>query len=144
MIEAENDRVIKVYGVCFHGVEELKRVALSRKPKGGVYVGMRQERYPCFDSYDYASEDRYYTHFVFARNAEVLEHRLRILHGMAGTSVDGNGELGPTVYWAGDTHHPMQIMECDDIVIQEKKLPRFMAALQEWNVRDEYEKYLKI
>ena len=136
MIEVEKNRDVEVYGVCFHGVEELKRVALSRKPKDGVYVGIRQERYPCFDSYDYANEDRYYTHFVFAHNAEELEHRLRILHGIAGTSKDRNEELGPTIYWAGDTHHPMRITECEDIVVLEKGLPHFMKALQEWDEKE--------
>ena len=117
MIEIEKNRVIKVYGVCFHGVDELKKVALSRKPKDGVYVGIKQDRYPCFDSYDYAHEDRYYTHFVFASNEEELERRLHILYGMVGASEDRNRDLGPTIYWAGDTPHLMRIAECDDIVV---------------------------
>jgi len=132
IIEVEKDRAISVYGVCFNGVDELRKVALSKKQKDGIYVGIKLERYPCFDSSDYAYENRYYTHFVFARSKKELEHRLQILHGRNGVSTDMNAELGPTIYWAGDTHHPMQITECEDIMILEKKLPHFMATLQEW------------
>ena len=36
MIKVENNKQVCVYGVCFSGVDELKKVALSKQPKGGV------------------------------------------------------------------------------------------------------------
>lgn len=135
MIEVRKDRRVKVYGVCFNGLNELLNVALSHKPKDGVYVGMRRDRYPCFDSYDYTYENRYYTHFVFGRSKEELEHRLEILNSKTVAPKDGSAELrpGPTIYWEGDEHEPMQIPECDDVEVVQ---PHFMAALQEWNKKD--------
>ncbi len=135
MIEVGKERKVKVYGVCFNGLNELLNIALSHKPKDGVYVGMTRDRYPCFDSYDYTYENRYYTHFVFARSKEELEHRLGILNGkrMVPEGSDVKTELGPTIYWEGDEHEPMQILECDDVEVVQ---PHFMASLQEWNKKD--------
>lgn len=118
MIKVENNRKVCVYGICFSGVDELKRVALSKQSKGGVYVRARMESYPCFDSSDYAYEDRCYTHFVFGHSKEEVEYRLGILCGRGGRLADWSAELGPVIYWAGDTHHPMEFMECDDIVVE--------------------------
>lgn len=119
MIEIDKERQIEVYGVCFNGVNELKKVALSRKQKDGVYVGVKMERYPCFDSSDYAYEDRYYTYFVFARSKEGLESQLDALNNPGKyKNADKNEDLtAPMIYWNGDTHDPMRIPECDDIVV---------------------------
>ena len=80
LIEVNKERRLEVYGVCFSGVSELKKVALSGNPKNGVYVGVQMERYPCFDSSDYAYENRYYTHFVFAHSQEELKLKLDVLN----------------------------------------------------------------
>ena len=120
MIKVENNKKVSVYGVCFSGVNELKKVALSKQPKDGVYVRAKLESYPCFDSSDYAYEDRCYTHFVFGHSKEEVEYRLGILCGRGGRLADWSAELGPVIYWAGDTYYPMEIMECDDIVVVDK------------------------
>lgn len=123
MIEVNKERRIEVYGVCFGGVSELKKVALSRKPKNGVYVGVQMERYPCFDSSDYAYENRYYTHFVFARSKEELELKLDVLNNPGKyKDIDKRGTiLAPMVYWNGDTDDPMVVPECDEIFVHEKR-----------------------
>ena len=120
MIKVENNKKVSVYGVCFSGVNELKKVALSKQPKDGVYVRAKLESYPCFDSSDYAYEDRCYTHFVFGHSKEEVEHRLDILCGRGVRLENWNLESGPIIYWAGDTYYPMEIMECDDIVVVDK------------------------
>ena len=120
MIKVGNNKKVSVYGVCFSGVNELKKVALSKQPKDGVYVRAKLESYPCFDSSDYAYEDRCYTHFVFGHSKEEVEHRLDLLSGRGVRPENSKAELGPIIYWEGDTYYPMEIMECDDIVVLEK------------------------
>ena len=112
MIEVNKERKIEVYGVCFSGVSELKRVALSKNPRNGVYVGVQMERYPCFDSSDYAYENRYYTHFVFAHSNEELELKLDILNNPGKCKgIDKRESI----------LDPMVVPECDEIVVQEKR-----------------------
>ena len=126
MVEVDKDRAIEVFGVRFCGVNELKKYACSGVPKEGVYVGMSRERYPCFDSSDFAYENRYRTYFVFANNREDVERKIRILERLRRSGGYGSltDDVVPAVYWEGDVHHPMQVPECDDIVIPEKKRPK--------------------
>lgn len=123
MIEVNKERRIEVYGVCFSGVSELKKVALSRNPKNGVYVGVQMERYPCFDSSDYAYENRYYTHFVFARSKGELELKLDAINNPGKyKDIDKRGTiLAPMVYWNGDTDDPMVVPECAEIFVHDKR-----------------------
>lgn len=123
MVELDKDRAIEVFGIRFCGVNELKKYACSGLSKGGVYVGMSRERYPCFDSSDYAYEDRYYTYLVFANNREDVERKVRILEsaGYCGGCRNITDDVAPVVYWDGDRHHPMQLPECDEVSVPEKK-----------------------
>lgn len=123
MIAVNKERRIEVYGVCFSGVSELKKVALSKNPKNGVYVGAQMERYPYFDSSDYAYENRYYTHFVFARSYEDLCFKLDVLNNPEKYKGIDNRErlLSPMVYWNGDVNDPMLVPECDEILVHEKR-----------------------
>ena len=123
MIEVNKERRIEVYGVCFGGVSELKKVALSGNPKNGVYVVVQMKRYPCFDSSDYAYENRYYTHFVFARSKEDLELKLYVLNNPEKyKGVDKKESiLAPMLYWNGDNDDPMLVPECDEIFVHEKR-----------------------
>ena len=123
MIEVNKERRIEVYGVCFSGVSELKKVALSRNPKNGVYVGVQMDIYPCFDISDYAYENRYYTHFVFAHSQEELELKLDALNNPEKYKGINEREtiLAPMVYWNGDTDDPIVVPECDEIFVHEKR-----------------------
>ena len=49
-----NTDKIRVLGVTFKDIHEAITYAQEGKPKKGVYVGVISERYPCFDSHDYA------------------------------------------------------------------------------------------
>jgi len=114
MKKVSNDATIKVYGVEFHGVMELKEYAVKGEAKEGVYVGMDAELYPCFDSSDYAYEDRFFCNFVFARSKEQLQKKLTSLRGMRQKASNYNKlteGMAPMVYWEGDTHHPMLLLE---------------------------------
>ena len=62
----------------FHGLKELKEVAFEKYDKeekmgDAPYVVIREKRYPCFDSEDYANEDRYYQAYYFTTDREKAE-----------------------------------------------------------------------
>ena len=62
---------LHVMGHTFHGIEEV----MSWKGKSPVILE-RSKLFPCFDSYDYANENRYYYHFLFCQdNADADEKR---------------------------------------------------------------------
>ena len=55
--------LLLIYGktaYCVTLLVEAISYALKGEPKEGVYVGVISERYPCFDSHDYAYENRRY------------------------------------------------------------------------------------
>ncbi len=115
-----NERVI-VYGVTFHGAADLLKYALSREPKEGVYVRQDSKGYPCFDSSDYAYEDRSYWNFVFARSAEEADERLKTVKSFSpkGDYCKLCDHGFPMAYWAGDTYHPIRVTPwCLDIKVR--------------------------
>lgn len=62
----------------FHGLKELQKVAYDKYNKeermgDSPYVVLREKRYPCFDSEDYANEDRYYQNYYFTTDREKAE-----------------------------------------------------------------------
>ena len=73
---------IRVYGVEFEDIYEVIRYSGSGKAKEGVYVDDDSQRYPCFDYEDYASENRYYWNFVFAKSKKELEKKMEALRKM--------------------------------------------------------------
>ena len=73
---------ITIMGVTFDGVDDIIRHAVGGKPKGGVYVGEDSQGYPCFDSDDYATENRCYWNFVFAASEQEMRQRLAELKEM--------------------------------------------------------------
>ena len=95
---------IQVYGAMFDGVNDIILHALKGISKDGVYVGEESQRYPCFDSEDYASESRYYWNFVFAKSKTELKDRMQKLKAMPviGSNFKKlNNELHPMGYWGG-------------------------------------------
>lgn len=115
--EYKNDETVMILGVEFHGVKEFIKCAREKKPHGGVYVGQDSMGYPCFDSYDYASENRSFWNFVFAKSEDELQKKLELL-----ATVDDKGNyrklhqdtpasLLPMAYWKGDTNDPLVISE---------------------------------
>lgn len=123
-LEIDNHRYIQVYGVVFHGVEELVRW-VNRESKEGVFVSANTEAYPCFDSCDYASEDRSYWNFFFAKDPEELQRKSALVKR---TPKEANNErltaqlveqVGPVIYWEGDSYHPMITLPCPDFELPE-------------------------
>ena len=117
-----NNQTVIVYGVEFHGSEELKKRAFSNDPKEGIYVGCDCERYPCFDSEDYATENRFYWNFVFARDKLELDQKIKLLEtcrcgcNYCKLTEATPEELYPMIYFQGDEIHPLNMTECENMV----------------------------
>ena len=101
----KNTNSFYVLGVKFENVQEAIEYAINERDKNGVYVGEDAKRYPCFDSEDYASEDRFFWNIVFARSKEELDGKLIELKSVSPqTNYNKFSEtLAPMVYWGGDS-----------------------------------------
>ena len=101
----KNTNSFYVLGVKFENIQEAIEYAINERDKNGVYVGEDAKRYPCFDSEDYASEDRFFWNIVFARSEEELNRRLIELKRVSPqTNYNKFSEtLAPMVYWEGDS-----------------------------------------
>ena len=116
MKKYKNNETIEVLGASFNGVKDMIEHARKRIPKDCVYVGEDSQLYPCFDSEDYMSENRYFTNLVFANSLEEIDKKLSILK-----QVEQNGnynkltvELHPMAYWQGDTCHDVLLTDRDE------------------------------
>lgn len=58
VIKIAYNRKITIFDVEFNGIEEIKEYALKGVAKDGVYVAEDSQSYPCFDSSDFAYENR--------------------------------------------------------------------------------------
>ena len=116
MKKYKNNETIEVLGASFNGVKDMIEHARKHIPKDGVYVGEDSQRYPCFDSEDYMSENRYFTNLVFAKSLEEIDEKLRILNQVEryGNYNKLNCELHPMAYWQGDTCHYVLLTEIND------------------------------
>ena len=111
----KNTSSFTVLGVKFKNIHEVIVCSAIGVAKEGIYVGRDCKRHPCFDAEDYASEDRFYWNFVFAKSQEGLDARLAELKK---TSPQSNyckfsNALAPMVYWAGDDFY--DVLVTDDI-----------------------------
>ena len=93
-----------VLGVIFENIQEAIEYAIKGLDKNGVFVGHDAELYPCFDSEDYASEDRFFWNIVFAKSKEELNRKLIELKSVSPqTNYNKFSEaLAPMIYWGGD------------------------------------------
>ena len=101
----KNTDSFNVLGVKFVNVTEAILYAIKGWAKNGIYVGNDAKLYPCFDSEDYASEDRFFWNIVFARSEEELNRKLVELKNVS-PQINYNKfseALAPMVYWEGDS-----------------------------------------
>ena len=114
----KNTNSFYVLGVKFENIQEAIEYAIKGLDKNGVFVGHDTELYPCFDSEDYASEDRFFWNIVFARSKEELDRKLIELKSVSPqTNYNKFSEaLAPMIYWAGDSFY--DVMVTDDIEAQ--------------------------
>lgn len=116
MKKIKNTEKIHVLGTTFKNIGEAIAYAVHGEPKDGVYVGEDSQRYPCFDSDDYATEDRYYWNLVFAKSEGELKEKLEKLKALPSQcNYDKFTEsLAPMAYWEGDRYFDVVIT--DDIL----------------------------
>lgn len=120
---------IRVFGVEFENIYEVIRYSGSGKAKNGVYVDDDSQRYPCFDYEDYASENRYYRNFVFAKSKKDLEKKMVALRKVdSSTNYDKLTEdLAPMIYWGGDTIY--EVMQTDNMDGSQSRKKSFVGLL---------------
>lgn len=123
----------RVFGVKFENINEVIRYAIDGTPKNGVYVGEDSQRYPCFDSEDYATENRYYWNFVFAHSKGELQQKLDNIKNRRELQCNYNKfteELAPMVYWEGDTNH--SVFLTNDICVKTFSLGSVIEQVKSW------------
>ena len=115
----KNTNSFYVLGVKFENIQEAIFYAIKEMTKNSIYVGKDAERYPCFDSEDYASEDRFFWNIVFARSKEELDRKLIELKSVSSqTNYNKFSEaLAPMVYWEGDSIY--DVIATEDIEAQQ-------------------------
>ena len=101
----KNTNSFYVLGVQFENIQEAIEYAIKGLDKNGVFVGHDTELYPCFDSEDYASEDRFFWNIVFARSKEELDRKLVELKSVSPQNNYNkfSETLDPMIYWGGDS-----------------------------------------
>lgn len=111
----KNTSSFTVLGVKFKNIHEVIVCSAIGVAKEDIYVGKDCKRYPCFDAEDYASEDRFYWNFVFAKSQEELDARLADLKKISpeGNYCKFSEALAPMVYWAGDDFY--DVIATEDI-----------------------------
>ncbi len=113
----KNTSSFSVLGVEFKNIREVIFCSINGNAKEGVYIGRDSKGYPCFDAEDYASEDRCYWNFVFAKSQEELDARLAELKRRQAECnyCKFSEALAPMVYWEGDSFY--DVKATDDISV---------------------------
>ncbi len=115
MKKIDNTARLKVFGVEFENIDEAIRFGVRKEAKDGVYVGVDRKGYPCFDSEDYASENRSFWNVVFAKSMEELEEKMIKLRRISPRDNYNkfSEALVPMAYWGGDSCYKVEVT--DDI-----------------------------
>jgi len=93
---------IRYNDVVYHGLKEVIAAAKDRK------IGLDEMKYPCFDSYDYDNENRYYQNYYFGRNIDELDRKRDELKSVKPATNycklthDTPLSLLPVLYYCGD------------------------------------------
>lgn len=134
-MQVNNQQKLQIYGVTFNGIQEIKRIAFGSGYYNGVYVGVDSQSYPCFDSWDYANENRCYCNFIFAKSKDEVQSKLTALkQAKPGFNYNKMNEMFyPMIYWQGDSYHPIVIGECEEIMCVAPKAKR----VKEKSVKEE-------
>lgn len=98
--------IISRYHISWNGKRDIWTVE-PKKAISGIYIGMIYEPYPCFDSYDYACENRSYWNFFFSDKPFTIQYMNRLSE----LPIKGNYKYihedmpewaTPALYWGGD------------------------------------------
>lgn len=94
---------IHIMGHTFHGIEEI----MSWKGTEPMILE-KSKMFPCFDSYDYASENRFYHNFLFCKNEEDANGKRPVYDAIPrgyGCVIDRRypENLRPLVYYADES-----------------------------------------
>lgn len=74
-----SDYTISVNGVVFEGINDIKDYWRRQTDTSHPYIVERSQRFPCFDSSDYAYENRYFWNFLFCHSKKEAERKELIM-----------------------------------------------------------------
>lgn len=103
IIRLNKNCVLHVMGHTFHGVEEMM-LWKGERP----FILERSKLFPCFDSYDYANENRFYRHFLFCKDASDADDKRKDFEAIPrgyGCLIDRRypEHLRPLVFYADES-----------------------------------------
>ncbi len=152
------DNAFEVSGCVFRSAEELAKQKVASldytrngswiSPSGiyvneyGLYVFEYFRRYPCFDSYDYASENRYYQLFIISDSLEEAQKKFAIITYLGDISLKMPAIFGPIVYY--DTGIPCLKVSHKIIAPDTSILDKILEEITVYNRMLESEEYLKL
>lgn len=73
------DCTLSIFGKIFEGIETIKDYWRNQTDSSRPYIIERSERFPCFDSSDYAYENRYFWNFLICRSKREADRKAKDL-----------------------------------------------------------------
>ncbi len=70
LLQLPSDCTLSVSGVVFKGVDAILDYVRTQTDSARPYIIERSQRFPCFDSSDYAYENRYYRNFLICQSKQ--------------------------------------------------------------------------
>lgn len=103
IIRLNKNCVLHIMGQTFHGIEE---IMLWKGERPAILE--RSKLFPCFDSYDYANENRFYRHFLFCKDISDADEKRKDFEAIPrgyGCLIDRRypEHLRPLVFYADES-----------------------------------------
>lgn len=102
------DKSIEINGYVYHDIKDLLRLSQSKKQPNVILE--RKRLFPCFDSSDYAHENRYFRNFLFCVSQEEADNKRDAFNAyeekrsnFCFVDEDLPEELRPMIYYADES-----------------------------------------
>jgi hypothetical protein len=104
------DCTLLVDGVVFEGIDAIKEYWRIQTDSSQPYIIERSQRFPCFDSSDYAYENRYFWNFLISRSKQEADKKAKSMEQLE--IVGGNfrlvtenlpADMRPMVYYEDES-----------------------------------------
>lgn len=105
-----SDCTLSICGVVFEGIDAIKDYWRNQTDSSQPYIIERSQRFPCFDSSDYAYENRYFWNFLICHSKEDADKKAKSMEQLK--VVGGNfrlvsenlpADMRPMVYYEDES-----------------------------------------
>ena len=102
--------ILSIYGVVFEGIDAIKDYWRDQMDSSQPYIIERSQRFPCFDSSDYAYENRYFWNFLICQSKLEADKKAKSMEQLE--VVNGNfrlvnknlsADMRPMVYYEDES-----------------------------------------